>query len=175
MSLPKPQTFLKHIQIEPPRASDPRKTRQIEPPRARILDPCLKSSPAPAQSSSHPRINLSPNSDPLRPTSVQFSIIKYVYIISHDSSAPHSYHPTMGRRQRRQPISPATEPCEVWGRVANCIVPLTKFTHAPRCASSPPPRVYAGRGHPSVIVTCNLENGQIVALGHSPRRGFTTQ
>ena len=46
---------------------------------------------------------------------------------------------------------------------------LTKFTHAPRCASSPPPRVYAGRGHPSVIFTCNLENGQIVALGHSPR------
>ena len=45
---------------------------------------------------------------------------------------------------------------------------LTKFTHAPRCASSPPPRVYAGRGHPSVIFTCNLENGQVVALGHSP-------
>ena len=52
---------------------------------------------------------------------------------------------------------------------------LTKFTHAPRCASSPPPRVYAGRGHPSVIVTCNLENGQVVALGHSPTWGFATQ
>ena len=80
-----------------------------------------------------------------------------------------------GRRQRRSLQNPATEPCEVWGRVWSCIVLFTNFTHAPRCASSPPPRVYAGRGHPSVIFTCNLEKGQVVALGHSPTWGFTTQ
>ena len=51
----------------------------------------------------------------------------------------------------------------------------TKFTHAPPCASSPPPRVFARRGHPSVIFTCNLKNGQIVALGHCPTWGFATQ
>ena len=38
------------------------------------------------------------------PTSCQLRVVQYARTISHDSPAPHSYHPTMGRRQRRQPI-----------------------------------------------------------------------
>ena len=67
-------------------------------------NPFIKSSLAPAQISSHPHINLSPNSDQIRPTSLQLRIIEYANMMCHDSPAPHSYHPTMGRRQRRQPI-----------------------------------------------------------------------
>ena len=39
------------------------------------------------------------------PTSCQRRVGQYARTISHDSPAPHSYDPTMGRRQRRQPIS----------------------------------------------------------------------
>ena len=47
-------------------------------------------------------MNLSPNSDQLRPTSVQLKIIQYANIISNDSPANHSYQSMRGRRQRRQ-------------------------------------------------------------------------
>ena len=70
--------------------SDPRKTRQIEPPRPRILDTFITCSSAPANISSHPRINLSPNSDQLRTTLVHPRIIQYVNIMYHDSPDPHS-------------------------------------------------------------------------------------
>ena len=40
------------------------------------------------------------------PTSCQLKVGQYARTISHDSPAPHSYDPTMGRRQRRQPINP---------------------------------------------------------------------
>ena len=34
------------------------------------------------------------------------AIIQYARTIAHDAPALHSYHPAMGRRQRRQPINP---------------------------------------------------------------------
>ena len=40
------------------------------------------------------------------PTSYHIRIVQYAGTMSHDSPAPHSYYPTMGRRQRRQPVNP---------------------------------------------------------------------
>ena len=47
-----------------------------------------------------------PSSNQFVPTSCQLKVGQYARTISHDSPAPHSYDPTMGRRQRRQPINP---------------------------------------------------------------------
>ena len=47
-----------------------------------------------------------PSSNQFMPTSWQLRVIQYARTISHDSPAPQSYHPAMGRRQRRQPINP---------------------------------------------------------------------
>ena len=47
-----------------------------------------------------------PSSNQFMPTSCQLRVGQYARTISHDSHAPHSYDPTMGRRQRRQPINP---------------------------------------------------------------------
>ena len=47
-----------------------------------------------------------PSSNQCVPNSCQLRVGQYARTISHDSPAPHSYYPTMGRRQRRQPINP---------------------------------------------------------------------
>ena len=47
-----------------------------------------------------------PSSNQFMPTSCQLRVGQYARTISNDSPAPHSYDPTMGRRQRRQPINP---------------------------------------------------------------------
>ena len=51
-------------------------------------------------------MNFRPRSNQFMPTSCQLRVVQYARTISHDSPAPHSYHPAMGRRQRRQPINP---------------------------------------------------------------------
>ena len=115
MSLPESRTCKTHTnepprtpdprktrQVEPPRPSDLLKTRQIEPPRARILDTFIKSS----SDQSDPHMKFKPSSNQFMPTSCQLRVGQYARTISHDSPAPHSYDPTMGRRQRRQPINP---------------------------------------------------------------------
>ena len=53
-------------------------------------------------------MNFKRNSNQFMPTSCQLRVGQYARTFSHDSPAPHSYYPTMGRRQRRQPINPAT-------------------------------------------------------------------
>ena len=47
-----------------------------------------------------------PSSNQFMPTSCQLRIIQHARTISQVSLTPQSYHPAMGRRQRRQPINP---------------------------------------------------------------------
>ena len=51
-------------------------------------------------------MNFKPSSNQFMPSSCQLRVGQYARTISNDSPAPHSYYPTMGRRQRRQPINP---------------------------------------------------------------------
>ena len=86
----------------PPDGSEPHKTLQNEPPRARTLDTFIKSS----SDQLDPHMKFKPSSSQFMPTSCQLKVGQYARTIFHDSPAPHSYDPTMGRRQRRQPINP---------------------------------------------------------------------
>ena len=98
--------FRKPEQIEPPRASDlnqniTNRTSQNQSPRY-IAQIQFKSS----SNQIDPRTKFEPSSNQFLPTSCQLRIGQYARTISHDSPAPHSYYPTMGRRQRRQPVNP---------------------------------------------------------------------
>ena len=90
-SLPAPQTIVKPTD----------RTSQSQLPRY-ILQIQFKSS----SDQLDPHMKFRPSSNQLVPTSCQLRVVQYARTISHDSPAPHSYHPTMGRRQRRQAINP---------------------------------------------------------------------
>ena len=99
------------------------------------------------------------------PTSCQLRVVQYARTISHDSPAPHSYHPTMGRRQRRQPINPpppsGLEACQTQAEdpqssSAEFCNPLMKSEFRPPAALAGPPSFHSRSGPPFASIPCIL-------------------
>ena len=104
MNLPEPQTLIKHDKSSPLEHQtlvNHDKSNLPEPESSIYL-----SNPAQIQlRSTDPHMKFRPSSKQFMPTSCQLRVGQYARTISNDSPAPHSYDPTMGRRQRRQPIN----------------------------------------------------------------------